>query len=115
MEKDTGNFSLWFPNQSYRKWKRHKEEPGKSIVKDLDKLLKETNFDLKKFEELYTAWQDNKMKAIELTHNNNGIPNEKAKNYNEIGQKYCDEVQKMLMPYYNNMVELGYDEHDLAG
>ena|SRR3989344_6467229 len=113
MERDTNNFIGWFPNGYKRRFNLHKQEPGKSIVKDLDKLLEESNFDFKKFEELSKnrVWNYNQMKL--LIFSNNEVT-EEAERYYKIGKKIDDKIEEMIMPYYNKMVELGYDEHDLA-
>lgn len=80
------------------------------VVKDLDRLIIEADFDLESFEREVDLWISKIQTAMDLYDSGSC---EKADKLGKEGNKHCDNVQEMVRPLYEEMLKIGYTETEL--
>ena len=112
------NFHCWFPNQVFRGYQHDKQ----SMVQDLDKVLEETEFPLNTFYELMREWNESAERVSTIYRNvykRNGSCNLTQEERHEVdliverGKKRNIELDKLIDPIYQRMLDIGYFPEEL--
>lgn len=107
------NFHFYFPGEYYRSLKPSEE--SSKIVGDLDKIIAQTRFDVKRFGELRKRLTDMARDAI-IVYKRDLTP-EEEKRKNEIIKQEIEvnmELDKMMEPLYQALLKKGYTERQLT-
>jgi len=112
------NFYLYFPNGMYRNYQD--KERKKKIISDLDKIIKEKNFDLKKFNEIIRKkdeYFETYMPILKKKYQQNQkLTEEEKKKLEELKnleRENYKQLDSLLEPIINEMIKLGYNLEDL--
>lgn len=111
--KFMGDFFCYFPGIRERHVRNEtigKTEVGKKIINELDKIIKETNFDIKALNKEMDSQTENFCKWRELFEEGKEVESEK---YGQKNQEHANQMKEMIYPIYLKMLELGYEKKDL--
>jgi hypothetical protein len=107
------NFFLYFPDCMYRFMEGHSK-----TCQDLDKILAETNFDMKKFNEINGRITHQLKRTIDLFKKSSVKPlvpeeEKEMKKLFEENEKDIQLFDELVEPAYTAMRKLGYSHEDL--
>ncbi len=110
------DFHCWFPNQDFRKHPHNKQK----MVQDLDILLEEMKFPLDRFYQLMGEWQKNSEQISSIYKNAHKRRRETTQNERrkldgiiERGEKREKELDRLINPVYQRMLDMGYSHEEL--
>jgi len=107
-KKEMKNFRMWLPLGSHRE----EDSPeNKKIVKDIDKIISETGFDVDKWKETDKEMRGLVAELLAASNRNDSKTTNKLKS--KINELY-ESMQNMAYPIYKRMLELGYEKHEIT-
>jgi hypothetical protein len=108
-KKEMNNFRMWLPLGSHR---REDFPENKKIIKDIDKIISETGFDVDKWEE--TNKEVYGLVAELMAASNNRSDFKTINKLESKINKLYESMQNMAYPIYKRMLELGYEKHEIT-
>jgi len=123
-EINTNNFYCYFPGDQYRELiergapiDKDIVEKTERIIKDLDQLIEEHEFDLGKFTSLRGTYFYYQKRAADLGNTPNKPPNwlEQSNEFSKMAYEELEKIERMIHPIYKAMLGLGYSRDELVG
>lgn len=112
------DFHCWFPNQAFREYQHDKQ----SMIQDLDRVLEETKFPLNTFYELMKGWNESAERVSTIYRDaykrkgNCDLTQEERHEMDlivERGKERSIELDKLIDPVYQQMLDMGYFPEEL--
>jgi len=112
MEEDINNFHCFFPGGGRRpdEWPGEKfPEEYSKIVTDLDKLIEQEGLDVEAVKRERKLMRDLNLRGLGLAYTDL----EAGLKLVEESEKHAKQMDKLILPIYRKMLELGYTDDDL--
>jgi len=113
---DHNNFYCWLPGQMYRQEGMiGVRYDGRAIQlrKDIDRIIEETGFDLKRFTEIQDNYREVSSRGITIAIYKKGRDDPRLEEIAAEEKVYLTMREQMVKPLYERLIGLGYTKKEL--